>query len=148
MAEWQDDLKQQEKLVDETGYFKQIVYVSNDQFDCLPIPIPAKLNADFAFPFVAEEPTGMNNPKYDWTKHMWVDQDAANTSVRLTNAEKAIQTAQEQAKTISTENQTLKDSLSNIEKGQKDQTQTLAQVVQMMAPLLTSKTNDGGNTNA
>ncbi len=145
MAEWQDDLKEQEKLVDETGFFKQIVYVSNDQFDCLPIPIPAKLNADFAFPFVAEEPTGMNNPKYDWTKHVWVDQDAASTSVRLTNAEKAIQTAQEQAASATNENKDLKNSLDDIAKNQTEQSKQMAQMLQLLAPAV-AKT--GGNTNA
>ena len=145
MAEWQDDLKQQEKLVDETGYFKQIVYVSNDQFDCLPIPIPAKLNADFAFPFVAEEPKGMNNPKYDWTKHVWVDQDAASTSVRLTNAEKAIQTAQEQAASATNENKDLKNSLDDIAKNQTEQSKQMAQMLQLLAPAVAK---DGGSTNA
>ena len=145
MAEWQNDLKEQEKLVDETGYFKQIVYVSNDQFDCLPIPIPAKLNADFAFPFVAEEPKGMNNPKYDWTKHVWVDQDAASTSVRLTNAEKAIQTAQEQAASATNENKDLKNSLDDIAKNQSEQSKQMAQMLQLLAPAV-AKT--GGNTNA
>ena len=145
MAEWQDDLKEQEKLVDETGFFKQIVYVSNDQFDCLPIPIPAKLNADFAFPFVAEEPTGMNNPKYDWTKHVWVDQDAANTSFRLTNAEKAIQTAQEQAASATNENKDLKNSLDDIAKSQTEQSKQMAQMLQLLAPAVAK---DGGSTNA
>ncbi len=145
MAEWQDDLKEQEKLVDETGFFKQIVYVSNDQFDCLPIPFPAKLNADFAFPFVAEEPKGMNNPKYDWTKHVWVDQDAASTSVRLTNAEKAIQTAQEQAASATNENKDLKNSLDDIAKNQSEQSKQMAQMLQLLAPAV-AKT--GGNTNA
>ena len=145
MAEWQDDLKEQKKLVDETGYFKQIVYVSNNQFDCLPIPIPAKLNADFAFPFVAEEPTGMNNPKYDWTKHMWVDQDAASTSVRLTNAEKAIQSAQEQAASATNENKDLKNSLDDIAKSQTEQSKQMAQMLQLLAPAVAK---NGGNTNA
>lgn len=145
MAEWQDDLKEQEKLVDETGFFKQIVYVSNDQFDCLPIPIPAKLNADFAFPFIAEEPTGMNNPKYDWTKHMWVDQDATSNSVRLTNAEKAIQTAQEQAASATNENKDLKNSLDDIAKSQTEQSKQMAQMLQLLAPAVAK---DGGSTNA
>ena len=145
MAEWQDDLKEQKKLVDETGYFKQIVYVSNNQFDCLPIPIPAKLNADFAYPFVAEEPTGMNNPKYDWNKHVWVDQDAASTSVRLTNAEKAIQSAQKQAASATNENKDLKNSLDDIAKSQTEQSKQMAQMLQLLAPAVVK---NGGNTNA
>lgn len=146
MAEWEDTATELSKEINENSLWKQVGYISNSDVDCEPILLSKKHDNDF-YPIVIEAPTGLNNPKYDWTKHVWVDQDATSNSVRLTNAEKAIQTAQEQAKTISTENQTLKDSLSNIEKGQKDQTQTLAQMLQMMAPLLTSKT-DGGNTNA
>ena len=145
MAEWQDKLKEQEKLVDETGFFKQIVYVSNDQFDCLPIPFPVKLNAEYAFPFITEAPTGMNQPKYDWPKHRWVDQDAASTSVRLTNAEKAIQSAQKQAATTASENKDLKDSLDNIAKNQTEQSKQMAEMLQLLAPVV-AKT--GGDNNA
>lgn len=146
MAEWEDTANEIKSMINDNSIWKQIGYISNNDVDCEPILLSKKHDNDF-YPVVIEAPTGLNNPKYDWTKHVWVDQDATSNSVRLTNAEKAIQSAQEQAKTISTENQTLKDTLSDIAKGQKDQTQTLAQVVQMMAPLLTPKTN-GGNTNA
>lgn len=147
MAEWQDTANDLTKQIDENSIWKQIGYMSNNDVDCEPILLSQKHDNDF-YPIIIEKPTGLNNPKYDWTKHVWVDQDATSNSVRLTNAEKAIQSAQEQAKTVSAENQTLKDNLDSIIKGQKDQTQTLAQVVQMMAPLLTPKTNNGGNTNA
>lgn len=147
MAEWQETADNIKPMINENSIWKQIGYMSNNNVDCEPILLSQKHDNDF-YPIIIEKPTGMNNPKYDWTKHMWVDQDATSNSVRLTNAEKAIQSAQEQTKTVSAENQTLKDGLSNIEKGQKDQTQSLAQIVQMVAPLLTPKTNDGGNTNA
>lgn len=146
MSEWENTANELNKEINENSLWKQVGYMSNSDVDCEPILLSKKHDNDF-YPVVIEAPTGLNNPKYDWTKHVWVDQDATSNSVRLTNAEKAIQSAQEQAKTVSTENEALKDSLSNIEKGQKDQTQTLAQMLQMMAPLLTSKT-DGGNTNA
>lgn len=147
MAEWQETADNIKPMISDNSMWKQIGYMSNDDVDCEPILLTKKHDNNF-YPVVVEAPTGFNNPKYIWEKHMWVDQDATSNSVRLTNTEKAIQSVREQAQTISTENQTLKDSLSNIEKGQKDQTQTLAQVVQMVAPLLTPKTNDGGNTNA
>lgn len=146
MAEWQETADNIKPMINENSIWKQIGYMSNSDFDCEPILLSKKHDNDF-YPIVIEKPTGLNNPKYDWTKHVWVDQDATSNSVRLTNAEKAIQSAQEQAKTVSAENQTLKDNLNSIIKGQKDQTQTLAQIVQMVAPLL-PKTNDGGNTNA
>ena len=134
-------------MINENSLWKQIGYISNESVDCEPILLSEKHDNDF-YPIVIKEPAELSNPKYDWTKHMWVDQDAISNSVRLNNIEKAVQSAQEQAKSVSTENQTLKDSLSNIEKGQKDQTQTLAQMLQMMTPLLTPKTDNGGNMNA
>lgn len=147
MAEWEDTATELSKEINDNSIWKQIGYISNSDVDCEPILLSKKHDNDF-YPVVIEAPTGLNNPKYDWTKHVWVDQDATSNSVRLNNVEKAVKSAQEQAKTVSTENQTLKDTLNNIEKGQKDQTQTLAQVVQMMAPLLTPKANNGGSTNA
>lgn len=146
-SSWQDKMAEKQKILDESGLWAQMGFISNNKIDCEPVLLFKKHDNNF-FPIVIEAPTGLSNPKYSWEKHMWVDQDATSNSVRLNNVEKAVQSAQEQAKSVSTENQTLKDSLSNIEKGQKDQTQTLAQVVQMMAPLLAPKTNDGGSTNA
>lgn len=147
MAEWEKTADNIKPMINDNSIWKQIGYISNESVDCEPILLSEKHDNDF-YPIVIKEPAELNKPKYDWAKHMWVDQDATSNSVRLTNAEKAIQLAQEQAKTVSTENQTLKDTLNNIERGQKDQTQTLANVVQMMAPLLAPKTDNGGSTNA
>ncbi len=76
---------------------------------------------------------------------MWVDQDAASTSMRLANAEKAIQTAQEQAASATNENKDLKNSLDDIAKSQTEQSKQMAQMLQLLAPAV-AKT--GGNTNA
>lgn len=146
MAEWEKTADNIKPMINDNSIWKQIGYKSNNEVDCEPILLTKKQEENI-YPIVVEAPTGLSNPKYIWEKHMWVDQDATSNSVRLNNVEKAVQLAQEQTKTVSTENQTLKDSLSNIERGQKDQTQTLANVVQMMAPLLAPKT-DGGSTNA
>lgn len=147
MAEWEETANELNKEINVNSMWKQIGYISKDNVDCEPILLSSK-HEDNIYPIVVEAPTGFNNPKYDWTKHMWVDQDATSNSVRLTQTEKTLETVQNQAESISKENEVLKDSLSNIEKGQKDQTKTLAQVVQMMAPLLTPKKNDGGSSDA
>lgn len=146
MAEWENTAKELGKEINDNSMWKQIGYISNSDVDCEPILLSAK-HDDNAYPIVVAEPTGLNNPKYDWAKHIWVEQDAENNSARLTQTEKALETVQSQAESVSKENETLKDSLDSLVKGQKDQSQTLAQVVQMMAPLLT-KANGGGNTNA
>ena len=76
---------------------------------------------------------------------MWVDQDAASTSMRLANAEKAIQTAQEQAASATNENKDLKNSLDDIAKSQTEQSKQMAQMLQLLAPAVAK---DGGSTNA
>lgn len=147
MAEWEETANELSKEINDNSIWKQIGYISKDNVDCEPILLSSK-HEENIYPIVVETPTGLNNPKYDWIKHIWVDQDATSNSVRLTQTEKALVTVQNQAEAVSKENEVLKDSLSNIEKGQKDQTQTLAQVVQMMAPLLTPKKSEGGSTDA
>lgn len=147
MAEWEETANELSKEINDNSIWKQIGYISKDNVDCEPILLSSK-HEENIYPIVVETPTGFNNPKYDWTKHMWVDQDATSNSVRLTQTEKTLETVQNQAESISKENEALKDNLDSIIKGQKDQTQTLAQVVQMMAPLLIPKKNDGGSTDA
>ncbi|MCX8723045.1 hypothetical protein [Lactobacillus sp. B4005] len=144
MAEWQDTANDLTKQIDENSIWKQIGYMSNNDVDCEPILLSKKHNNDF-YPVVIEAPTDLNNPKYDWTKHVWVDQDAANTSVRLTNAEKAIQSAQEQAASATNENKDLKNSLDDIAKSQTEQSKQMAQMLQLLAPAVAK---NGGNTNA
>lgn len=147
MAEWEDTADKIKPMINENSLWKQIGYKSNNEVDCEPILLTKKQEENI-FPIVVEAPTGLNNPKYIWEKHMWVDQSAASNSVRLTQTEKALKTVQEQAESVSAENKTLKETLTNIEESQKDQTKTLAQMLQMMAPLLTPKANDGGSKNA
>lgn len=147
MAEWEETANELNKEITDNSMWKQIGYISKDNVDCEPILLSSK-HEENIYPIVVETPTGLNNPKYDWAKHMWVDQDATSNSVRLIQTEKALETVQNQAEAVSKENEALKDSLNSLVKGQNDQTKTLAQVVQMMAPLLIPKKNDGGSTDA
>lgn len=147
MAEWEETANNIKPMINDNSMWKQIGYISKDNVDCEPILLSSK-HEENIYPIVVEAPAGFNNPKYDWTKHMWVDQDATSNSVRLTQTEKTLETVQNQAESISKENEALKGSLNSLVKGQNDQTKTLAQVVQMMAPLLTPKKNDGGSTDA
>ncbi|MBD5430154.1 hypothetical protein [Lactobacillus sp.] len=49
--------------------YKQLVYISNDQFDCVPVPFP---RLDYTVrPFVVEEPKGLKHPKYNWETFQW-----------------------------------------------------------------------------
>lgn len=144
MAEWQDTANDLTKQIDENSIWKQIGYMSNNDVDCEPILLSQKHDSDF-YPIVITAPADLNNPKYDWTKHMWVDQDATSNSVRLTNAEKAIQSTQEQATSVTNENKDLKNSLDDIAKSQTEQSKQMAQMLQLLAPAVAK---DGGSTNA
>lgn len=150
MAEWEDNLKAKEKLVDETGFFKQIVYVSNDKYDCLPVPFPVKLDAATSFPFIAEEPKGLNNPKYDWNSYQWVDQDAANNSERLNQVEKTLKSVTDQTKTAVDASQKVQNALTNISKGQSNQMADMAKMLKLIAPFLAKENINaaGGANNA
>ena len=144
MAEWQETADNIKPMISDNSMWKQIGYMSNDDVDCEPILLTEKHDNNF-YPVVVEAPTGFNNPKYIWEKHMWVDQDATSNSVRLTNAEKAIQTAQEQATSATNENKDLKNSLDDIAKSQTEQSKQMAQMLQLLAPAVAK---NGGNTNA
>lgn len=144
MAEWEKTADNIKPMINENSLWKQIGYKSNNEVDCEPILLTKKQEENI-YPIVVEAPTGMNNPKYDWTKHIWVDQDAASTSLRLTNAEKAIQATQEQAASATNENKDLKNSLDDIAKNQIEQSKQMAEMLQLLAPVV-AKT--GGDTNA
>lgn len=52
---------------------KQIVYVSNNDIDCLPQISTVELKEN-KYPFVVSAPEqGMKKPKYDWLNVRWVD---------------------------------------------------------------------------
>lgn len=44
---------------------EQVVYRSDNYYDCLPVLMPKQ--TVITFPFVAEEPTGFIAPKYNWS---------------------------------------------------------------------------------
>ncbi|MEB3365680.1 hypothetical protein SDC49_25865 [Lactobacillus sp. R2/2] len=42
----------------------------------------------------------MNNPKYDWHTHEWVEQDATSNSYRLNDVEQKIESLQKRPQTL------------------------------------------------
>ena len=124
---------------------EQIGYISNDDVDCEPILLSKKHDAD-VWPIVITEPSGLNHPKYDWNKHQWVEQDAASNSVRLKEVEQKVDSVQKATTTVSQDNNALQQSLDGISKGQQAQSQQLAQLLQLVAPIVAK--NVGGANNA
>lgn len=142
-ANWQDIANERKKLISDDGLWHQIGYVSNDDVDCEPILLSREHTQDF-YPVILEEPTGLNNPKYDWNRHQWIEQDAASNSVRLKEVEQRIDNVQQATTTVSQDNNALQQSLDGISKGQQAQSQQLAKLLQLVAPIVAK---DGGGAN-
>ena len=142
---WQDVADEIKNEVDEHSRWKQIGYISKNGKDCEPILLSTKYDND-DWPIVVKAPTGLNNPKYDWHTHEWVEQDATSNSYRLNDVEQKIESLQKTATNASQNNDNLQQSLSDISKSQKVQSQQLAQLLQLVAPIVAK--DDGGKTNA
>ena len=142
---WQDVANEIKNEVDEHSRWKQIGYISKNGKDCEPILLSTKYDND-DWPIVVKAPTGLNNPKYDWHTHEWVEQDATSNSYRLNDVEQKIESLQKTATNTSKNNDNLQQSLSDISKSQKVQSQQLAQLLQLVAPIVAK--DDGGKTNA
>jgi len=142
-ANWQDIANERKKLISDDGLWHQIGYVSNDDVDCEPILLSRKHDTDI-WPIVLTEPTGLNHPKYDWNKHQWIEQDAASNSVRLKEVEQKVDSVQKVTTAVTQDNTALQQSLTDIANGQQQQTETLAQMLQMIAPIVAK---DGGGAN-
>lgn len=142
-ANWQDIANERKKLISDDGLWHQIGYVSNDDVDCEPILLSRKHDTDI-WPIVLTEPTGLNHPKYDWNKHQWIEQDAASNSVRLKEVEQKIDSVQKETTSVTQDNNTLQQSLTDIANGQQAQSQQLAQMLQLVAPIV-AKDNGGAN---
>lgn len=142
-ANWQDIANERKKLISDDGLWHQIGYVSNDDVDCEPILLSRKHDTDI-WPIVLTEPTGLNHPKYDWSKHQWIEQDAASNSVRLKEVEQKIDSVQKETTSVTQDNNALQQALDGISKGQQAQSQQLAQMLQLIAPIV-AKDNGGAN---
>ena len=142
-ANWQDIANERKKLISDDGLWHQIGYVSNDDVDCEPILLSRKHDTDI-WPIVLTEPTGLNHPKYDWNKHQWIEQDAASNSVRLKEVEQKVDSVQKVITAVTQDNTALQQSLTDIANGQQAQSQQLAQMLQLIAPIV-AKDNGGAN---
>ena len=147
---WQDvsnDLKQR---IGKDSLWVQVGYKSCDGIDgvdCEPILLTKKYDHD-VWPIVVSEPTGLNNPKYDWRTHQWYEQDATNNSFRLNKVEKSIQDLKQSDKQVAKDNTDIKDALSGIAKGQAEMLKLIGSATSPKAPATSDSTQNGGTTNA
>lgn len=147
---WQDVANDLKQRIFTGSMGVQVGYKSCDGIDgvdCEPILLTKKYDHD-VWPIVVSEPTGFNNPKYDWRTHQWVEQDATNNSYRLNTVEKAVKTLKQTDEQVTKDNNDIKNSLNDIAKGQAEMLKLIGSATSPKAPTTTDNKQDGGSTNA
>ena len=147
---WQDVANNLKKRIDNDSMFVQVGYKSCDGIDgadCEPMLLTRKYDHD-VWPIVVSEPTGFNNPKYDWRTHQWFEQDATNNSYRLNEVEKAVKTLKQSDEQVTKDNNEIKDKLNTIVQGQADMLKLIGSATSPKAPATSDSTQNGGTTNA
>ncbi|QHJ81175.1 MAG: hypothetical protein [Caudoviricetes sp.] len=147
---WQDVANDLKQRIFTGSMGVQVGYKSCDGIDgvdCEPILLTKKYDHD-VWPIVVSEPTGFNNPKYDWRTHQWVEQDATNNSYRLNTVEKAVKTLKQTDEQVTKDNNDIKNSLNDIAKSQAEMLKLIGSATSPKAPATTDNKQDGGSTNA
>ena len=147
---WQDVANDLKQRIFTGSMGVQVAYKSCDGIepvDCEPILLTRKYDHD-VWPIVVSEPTGLNNPKYDWHTHQWYEQDATNNSFRLNKVEKSIQVLKQSDKQVAKDNTEIKDALSGNAKVQAEMLKLIGSATSPKAPTTTDSKQDGGTTNA
>ena len=146
---WQDKMAEKQKILDQSGLWAQMGFISNNEIDCEPVLLFKKHDTNF-YPIILEAPPAdFIRPKWDRVKHMWIDNDNASTSSRLTSVEKTIETVQQNNVAIQNQNNDLKNALSSLASGQAQMLKLLGAATSPKAnTAATDSTQDGGNTNA
>lgn len=147
---WQDVANDLKQRIFTGSMGVQVAYKSCegvDAVDCEPILLTRKYDHD-VWPIVVSEPTGLNNPKYDWRTHQWYEQDATNNSFRLNKVEKSIQDLKQSDEEVTKANTDIKDALSGIAKGQAEMLKLIGSATSPKAPATSDSTQNGGTTNA
>lgn len=146
---WQDVANDLKQRIFTGSMGVQVAYKSCDGIDavdCEPILLTRKYDHD-VWPIVVSEPTGLNNPKYDWRTHQWYEQDATNNSFRLNKVEKSIKDLKQSNAQTAKDNTEIKDALSGNAKVQAEMLKLIGSATSPKAPTTDNKQN-GGTTNA
>lgn len=140
-----------DELVKKASADEQVVYESDQYFDCLPVLRPKE--AAVVYPFTAEEPAGFIAPKMDWTpgRRHWIEtasiaqgKDIATLKVQVETLKAAGQTASQDNQKIA---QQVNDMSEKAEKYEKQNSQQLGQLLTMVSTLI-AKSGTAPATNA
>ena len=144
---WQDVANDLKQRIDKDSLWVQVGYISNDKIDCEPILLSEKHNDNF-WPVIVEPPVDLVHPKYDYTKHRWVELEAENNSSSFTDVEKSVQALKESDQQVAKDNTDIKDTLSGIAKGQAEMLKLIGSATSPKVPTTSDSTQNGGTTNA
>lgn len=112
-----------------------LYYLSNNNFDCVPVLVPIKLDYN-QFPFVVDAPEGMNEPKYDWTHSRWIDQTNANQQNQIADLKQAFDAKSKE----------VNDLQIDIKEQNQALTQAIGNLTQLVTQAMMAKpTTDGGD---
>lgn len=145
-SSWREKMAEKQKILDESGLWAQMGFISNNEIDCEPVLLFKKHETNF-YPIIVEAPPAdFIRPKWDKIKHVWIDNDNASTSSRLASVEKTIESVRQNNVAVQSENKDLKNALSSLASGQ-------AQMLKLLGAATSPKANatdgtlDGGSTN-
>ena len=145
-SSWREKLAEKQKILDESGLWAQMGFISNNEIDCEPVLLFKKHETNF-YPIIVEAPPAdFIRPKWDKIKHVWIDNDNASTSSRLASVEKTIESVRQNNVAVQSENKDLKNALSSLASGQAQMLKLLGAATSPKANA-TDSTLDGGSTN-
>ena len=145
---WPDVSNALKQRIDKDSLWVQVGYISNDKIDCEPILLSEKHEDNFWPVIVEEPPVNLIHPKYDYTKHRWVELEAESNSSRLTDVEKSIQDLKQSNAQTAKDNTEIKDALSGNAKVQAEMLKLIGSATSPKAPTTTDSKQNGGTTNA
>lgn len=93
---WVEETKEAQKIVDDSkGFYKKVVYVSDTEYTCHPIPFWDELDAP-KWPYIPIEmaPEGLDNPTFDWKSDHphWVEVSQESQAKQLSAVQKQVKT--------------------------------------------------------
>lgn len=134
-----------DELKKKVGPDEQVVYRSDNYYDCLPVLMPAK-QATSVYPYVVEEPIGYIAPKYSWNSENrdWIETASIQQGKEIEILKAQVADLKENNQTATQATQKIDEKVNAIteksEKYEKSNSQQLGQILTMVSTLLAKST--------
>ncbi|MBP2057910.1 hypothetical protein J2Z60_001085 [Lactobacillus colini] len=134
--EWEKIEADAQKLVNESSYYNQVAYISDNKHDCMPVAVDVLMGDDY--PYVVDRPTGLINPKFNWDTHEWIENNAAGQAKQLASLQETIKNLSLKSEEIDKKNKEVTYALQNV---QEVQVLTSKQNAEFMKQFMTQTQN-------